>query len=112
MTVFTLAIEKRQKTEQLEALRKSGKMPAVYYGKKEPSTSITVKHGDFLKVWKRAGESAVVILNDGTHEIETLIKEVDTDPVSGVFRHADFYAIEKGKKLELAVPLHFVGVAP
>jgi large subunit ribosomal protein L25 len=113
--MLTLNIEKRQKTERLPALRKSGKMPAVYYGKKETSTPISIKQGDFLKVWKLAGETTIISLKSstgGAHEIEALIKDVDVDPVSGAFRHADFYAIEKGKKLEISIPLHFVGTAP
>jgi large subunit ribosomal protein L25 len=32
--------------------------------------------------------------------------------VTNVPRHADFYAIEKGAKIEVAVPLVFVGEAP
>ena len=32
--------------------------------------------------------------------------------MSGVVLHADFYVIEKGKKVEVSVPLHFEGEAP
>ena len=40
-----------------------------------------------------------------------MIHDVDLDPVTDKPRHADFYAIEKGKTLEISVPLEFIGVA-
>jgi large subunit ribosomal protein L25 len=41
--------------------------------------------------------------------MQTLIHEVDRDPVTNQPRHADFYALEKGKKVEVAIPLSFIG---
>lgn len=96
-----------------EKVRAGGLMPAVYYGPKEPSTSISVNAKEFGKVWKKAGESSVIILKDTAGaEHEVLIHEVDIHPLSGEPRHADFYVIEKGKKVSVAVPLVFSGVSP
>lgn len=88
-------------------------MPAVFYGPKEGSTSITLNAKEFGKIWKKAGESSVVILKDAAGvEHETLIHEVDIHPLSGEPRHADFYVIEKGKKVEVSVQLVFAGISP
>lgn len=88
-------------------------MPAVFYGPKQESTSITLDAKEFGKVWKKAGESSVIILKDTAGaEYETLIHEVDIHPLSGEPRHADFYVIEKGKKVEVSVQLTFSGVSP
>jgi large subunit ribosomal protein L25 len=111
--MLTIQYEKRDMKGKLEALRRDGGMPAVFYGPKEESTSISVKAVDFKKVWKDAGESSIVVLKDASGaEHEALIHDVDVHPVSGVPRHADFYVIEKGKKLQVGTPLEFVGVAP
>lgn len=110
--MITLTAEKRDKTIDLDTLRKSGKIPAVFYGPKEKSTSVTISTKDFIKAFKQAGESSVVILKEGGNEHETLIQEVDVHPVTGAPRHADFYVIEKGKKVKVAVPLVFEGVSP
>jgi large subunit ribosomal protein L25 len=67
---------------------------------------------DFEKAFKIAGESSIVQLTGLGPTIQTLIHEVDVHPVTGVPRHADFYAIEKGAKVEVAVPLVFVGESP
>ncbi|MDB5259083.1 MAG: ribosomal rRNA E-loop binding protein Ctc/L25/TL5, large subunit ribosomal protein [Candidatus Taylorbacteria bacterium] len=112
MAMLTLTTEKRDTKADLTKVRASGKMPAVFYGPKEASTSITVSQTEFAKVWKKAGESAVIILKDGSNEHEALIHEVDVHPVSGAPRHADFYVIEKGKKVKVHIPIVFNGVAP
>jgi len=88
-------------------------IPAVFYGPKEKSTPITVKQMDFIKAWKDAGESSIIILKGAEgEEHEALIHDVDVHPVTGVPRHADFYVIEKGKKLTVNAELEFEGVAP
>ncbi len=109
--MLTLAYKNREKAT-LHAIRKEGGMPAVFYGPKEQSTPIAIKEGDFKKVWNEAGESSIITLKgNGGEEHEALIHDVDTHPVTGAPRHADFYVIEKGKKLEINVPLEFVGVS-
>jgi len=110
--MFELAVEKREKIGKASKRRESGALPAVIYGPKEPSTPITLSEIDFVKVWKEAGESSVIELTGLGEAKEVLIHDIDLDPVSGRVRHADFYAIEKGKKIEVAVPLTFVGEAP
>ena len=101
-------------------------MPAVFYGpgtraqlgtgqsKKTVSTStpISILKKDFLKVWHEAGESGVVTIKSADGSVDTLIHAVDVDPVSDIPRHADFYVFEKGKKLEVDVPLDFIGISP
>lgn len=109
--MITLNIEKRDKSEDLAKLRKEGKMPAVFYGKKTESTPISVVQKDFIKVWKTAGESDVVTLK-GDKNVDVLIHDVDFDPVTDTPLHVDFYVFEKGKKLEVDIPLEFVGISP
>ncbi len=111
--MITLNYEKRTMTESPEAIRKNGRLPAVFYGPKEQSTPITLSYIDFIKAWKKAGESSVVVLKDAANaEHEALIQEVDRHPVTGAPRHADFYVIEKGKKVRVHVQLSFDNVAP
>ena len=110
--MLTLDIQIRNKSNTLEDLKKEGKMPAVFYGKNVPSTTVSVSQKDFISIWRSAGESSVVVLKDNTATVDTLIHAVDLDPVTDIPRHADFYVFEKGKKLEVSVPLDFIGVAP
>jgi large subunit ribosomal protein L25 len=110
--MINLTVEKRETTTSLDDIRAKGFIPAVFYGHKQPSTSISIKEVDFLKAWKQAGESSVINLTGNDIDLEVLIQDVDLDPVTDKVRHADFYVIEKGKKVTVNVPIEFVGVAP
>jgi large subunit ribosomal protein L25 len=110
--MITLNVTKRQNADSLDMVRKNGSIPAVFYGRKEESTPISVALNDFNKVWKEAGESSVVMLKGDGIELDALIQDVDLHPVTGVPRHADFYVLEKGKKVKINVPLEFDGVSP
>ncbi len=109
---ITLKVEKRDVKTKPAALRAKGFVPAVFYGKKEAATPISVKQPEFVKVWREAGESSVVILKGDDIEVESLITDVARHPVTGVPLHADFYVFEKGKKLKIKIPVKFIGAAP
>lgn len=110
----TLPVEKRDaKSPKAPELRRAGKLPAVVYGAHQEATAIAVDARSFAKVLRDAGESSIVTLSGlGEGELATLIHEVDLDPLTHLPRHADFYAVTKGEKVEIAVPLTFVGESP
>jgi large subunit ribosomal protein L25 len=87
-------------------------MPAVFYGRKEKSTPVTILKSEFKKIYKDAGESTVISLKVDGKGMDVLIHEVDVDPIKHEPRHVDFYVLEKGKKIEVNVPVNFIGVAP
>lgn len=110
--MFKLEYKKRAKADKLPKLLREGFIPAVFYGPKDEATPIAINLISFKKIWKDAGESSIINLNGEGDEHDVLIQEVDAHPISGAPRHADFYAIEKGKKLQVGVPLMFEGIAP
>ena len=108
----TLQVRKREGKKSLKQLRGGSEMPAVFYGPKEESTPIAIETDVFKKLWKEAGESTVIELKGDGIDKEVLIHDVDVHPVTGEPRHADFYVMEKGKKVTVKVPIEFVGVSP
>lgn len=110
--MVTLNYIERKNVGNSENLRKEGIIPAVFYGKKQASQPIAVQRSEFIKVWKAVGESGVVSLVGPHGTVDALIHEVDADPVTEIPRHADFYVFEKGKKIEVNIPLAFAGVSP
>ncbi len=108
---ITLKVSKRDLKTKPAAIRAKGYVPAIFYGKKETSTPISIAAPEFLKVWRAAGESSVVILSGDGIEVESLITDVTRHPVTGVPLHADFYVFEKGKKLKIKIPVKFTGVS-
>ncbi len=109
--MLELVIEKREVGVNLNQMRKEGKIPAVFYGPKEASTPIWVTTSDFTRLWKKAGESSMVTLKGVGETLDALIQDVDFDPITNVIRHADFYVVEKGKKVQVNVPIEFEGVS-
>lgn len=109
--MLTLKVEKRGDV-RAPALRRAGSIPAVVYGAHHESTSITVPAAAFQKVLREAGEATIVSLTGLGAELPTLIHDVDLDPLTSHPRHVDFYAVTKGEKVEVAIPLAFVGVSP
>ncbi len=111
--MITLVATKRDVYgKALTASRKEGLLPVVVYGRKEESTSYFVSLGDFKKVYRDAGESAVISLQTPEGVLEVLIHETDKNPATDEFVHADFYAVEKDKTLRVSVPIIWDGDAP
>ncbi|HRH24469.1 MAG TPA: 50S ribosomal protein L25 [Candidatus Paceibacterota bacterium] len=109
MTITLSAVKREETGKASKALLSAGSMPAVVYGPKQEAVSITVASRDFEKILRDSGESTVIDLQGLGTPLQVLIHEIDRDPVTNVPRHADFYAIEKGAKVEVAVPLSYVG---
>ena len=111
--MLTLSVEKRTKGgATAPSLRRASKLPGVVYGPHHATTPIAFEAGAFEKVLREAGEATVVSLAGLGADIATLIHEVDLDPLTNLPRHVDFYAVTKGEKVEVAIPLVFEGVSP
>ena len=112
MAMISLAYETRDKVAKPAALRRAGRIPAVFYGKRRAATSISVPAKEFTKAFASAGENEVVTLAGPGEEVPALVHDVSFHPVSGAIEHVDFYAFEAGQKVAVKVPLEFIGIAP
>jgi len=110
--MLTLSVQERKNTDSNDVLRKKGLVPAVFYGPKQSSTAIAIDGMKLARVWKEAGETTLVKLTGAGDDVDTLIHDIQVHPVTGKVLHADFYVLEKGKKVTIKVPLEFVGSAP
>ena len=111
--MLTLQVEKRTKeSADASALRRTGSIPAIVYGAHHTATSIALSARAFEKVLKEAGEATIVSLTGLGAPLPTLIHEVAYDPITNQPRHVDFYAVTKGEKVEVAIPLVFEGESP
>ncbi len=110
--MITLIAELRDVKVNPKMIRKQGKIPAVFYGSGQVSTSIAVDRIQFTKVLSDAGESSIISLQTPKGTLDALIHDVDLDPVLGDPIHVDFYITAKDHKLEVDIPLEFTGVAP
>ncbi|MES3031827.1 MAG: 50S ribosomal protein L25 [Patescibacteria group bacterium] len=109
--MFVIKADKRDLGIKLDTLRKSGKIPAVFYGAGKETTSISIPNVEFKKVWRDAGESSAVKIGMTGGDIDVLIHEVQVDPVTDEPIHVDFLAIDMKKKIKVKVPLTFEGIS-
>lgn len=110
--MLTLDIKARDQHASLETLRKGGSVPAVVYGPKEQAAPVSVDAKTLSHTWRAAGETTLVSLKGVGEAKNALIREMQFHPLTGNIIHVDFYVPEKGKKIEIEVPLVFVGTAP
>ncbi len=92
--------------------RKAGLLPAVVYGAGKEALSLFVEAKDFLKVWKQAGESSIVSLQEPEGKKDVLIQEVSVHNVTGNPLHVDFYLVKSDQLITVSIPVKFEGVSP
>lgn len=110
--MITLEATLRDVKVSPKMIRKQGLVPAVFYGAGQTTTSISVDKIKFRKVLEEAGESSIITLKTPTGDLDALIHDVGLDPVIGDPVHVDFYIVAKGHKIEVDIPLEYIGVAP
>jgi large subunit ribosomal protein L25 len=90
-------------------LRRAGLVPGVLYGGDKPAESIVLNHKDlFLQVRHEAFHSSILTMKmDGDHQM-ALLRDLQWHPFKQQILHADFQRVDKGQKIHIKVPLHFV----
>lgn len=109
--MFTIKAKKRDIGANLEILRKGGEMPAVFYGMGKESTPISVSIIDFKKIWRDAGESSTVAVSTPEGDLNTLIHDVQVNPITDEPIHADFLVIDVNKAIQVNIPVEFEGAS-
>jgi len=95
--------------KRLKALRKQGFIPAEFYSREAENLHLSVLAKEFNKIFKEAGESAIIKLNMDGKKINALIHDVQKDSLTGAISHIDFYGIKMDEKIRVSIPLLFGG---
>jgi len=110
----SLSVESRTGTGKsvTRKLRAAGKLPAVLYGLGN-SQPVTLEPNFITRLLlSEGGKNQILNLKgaglDGKH---ALVKDYDIDPVTRKLIHVDLLEIDVTKKIEVTVPLNFVGKA-
>ena len=95
-------------------LRRNGQIPATVYGHKgSESISIALDAKEATTLLREATINNTMIevnVTDGDFKGKTLLREVQNHPYKNDIYHLSFFAIESQSKIEVDIPLHFVGV--
>jgi len=116
ITDLAAQVRKEQKKGPARRLRQQGFVPAIFYGRSADNILLAVKNAELVKLHKDKKDHAFIklIIDDGgKKKIEklSLIKELQVEPLTGKFYHADFYEVDMKKKLAFDVTINFTGKA-
>ncbi|GHT38973.1 general stress protein CTC [Endomicrobiia bacterium] len=113
MKAVILDVEVRQPGSKgnISALRKSGKVPAVFYGKDIKSESISVDSKTFVSIMEENGANVIIDLNFKDSKKPTIVKFLQRDVITQRPIHIDFQSISLEDEVEVLVPIHIDGVA-
>ena len=92
-------------------LRKQNLVPAIIYGGGEEPTAISIKINELVKSleYEAFFSQILTITTDKGEESQVVIKALQRHPAKGFPMHADFQRVVKGQKINMNVPLHFLG---
>lgn len=99
---------------QARRLRRDGKIPAILYGPKVQPVPLELNKKEFSTRVAGSEGSHLVRLKSASSTLAdkvALVKAMQYHPISGEVIHADFYEVDLTAKIQVAVPLHFVGKA-
>ncbi len=115
MEIFDLGVSERKGTGkgQARALRRNGFIPAVLYGPKTETVSLSVSAADLTAIYKRSESEHVIlnlmIQNGGTRNKTAMIKEMQVSPLTHEYLHVDFYEISMDQEIVVKVPVELTG---
>jgi len=100
--------------QKARRLRRAGKIPGVLYGPKTQPVALELNAKEFSSRVAGLEGSHLVRLKSGASTLAekvALVKAMQYHPLSGDVMHADLYEVDLTAKIQVRVPLHFVGKA-
>ena len=113
MSQVVLKARNRANNGSAEArrIRRSGRIPAVLYGRSGNSISIDLDDREFTTGVKGISESTIVKVDVEGKPYEAFVKDTQRNIRDGKILHVDFYEVESGRILRARVSIHLKGNA-
>ena len=97
--------------KQVRALRRTGQLPAVIYGRHLEPISISLEaHGATLALAKLTSSSLITISVEGK-EYPTLVREKQRNYIKGDLLHVDFLAVDLKENIRARVGIEITGMS-
>ncbi len=119
MGEFALGVELREGRGKGVArkLRAAGRIPGICYRRNAESIAVSLDPNELDQLLRKASSGINTVIDlkvagggdfDGR---QVLIKELQRDPISGAYLHADLYAVDLKQTIHVSVPVHLTGTA-
>lgn len=114
-TSTTLKVSVREESGRSASrrLRKENQIPAILYGKHTDPVKLAVDSKEFILMLKSiAGRKTIIELeSEGRDKSLSFLQEVQRDPITDRYLHADFQEIHADEKFEVEVPVVVKGTS-
>ena len=116
METLEIQVDAREAGSKHKArrLRRGGKIPGILYGPKTQPVALEIDRKDFSSRVADLEGSHLVRLKSTSSALAdrvALVKEVQYHPITGDVIHTDLYEVDLSARIQVRVPLHFVGKA-
>ncbi len=100
--------------KKVSVLRRQGITPVHLFGHGIESVALQSDTTKLQRALARAGKTGLISLKFDKEESprNVMVREVQTEPLTGETLHVDFYQVRMGEKVSVKVPVVFVGEAP
>ncbi len=104
---------RKEMGRKTNALKESGRIPAVVYGHKIKNVMLDVDYKEFQKVYSKAGVNSLIEIDvDGEKEKKiVLVHDYQRDPISDKFIHIDFFETSAKEEVEVKIPIILEGTS-
>jgi large subunit ribosomal protein L25 len=111
MEKVVLEAKKRTKIDKASrsALRKEGKVPAIFYSKHHEPMPLAISEREIHPLVFTSKTSLISLNVEGQDEQDCIIKDVQFDPVTEKIVHIDLLGLKKGEKIQIEVPVQLIG---
>lgn len=113
MSELTLTAEVRTELgKRSRALRRSGKIPGVFYGHAQKNIPVSLPELELKPLYKTSATHVINLkLNDGsTHQC--ILKDIDFDPITERPVHFDLFGLNMSEEVVIEVPVTLTGGVP
>lgn len=95
----------------VNALRRSGKVPAIVYGHNVPNVPIQLDAREVTNTLRKAGRNTLITLNIAGKDAPQMVltREVQRDPIRRTIQHIDFYAVSMTEKITASIRVILAG---
>ncbi len=111
---LTIECQSRPAKTNPRAIRRGGRVPATIYGHKgAESTAISLNTKEAIALLRYAVINNTLIdvkVTDGDFNGITILREVQYHPYKDDIYHISFFSIASQSKIEVSIPVNFVGV--
>lgn len=93
----------------VNSLRRTGKIPAVVYGKKVGNVPLAVDEREFTQFERNHGLHTIFKLDWGEASSPVVVGDIQRDFLRGKILHVDFKEADPNTKMIIEIPIEWVG---